>query len=248
MKRFTYAYCLLLSLCTVFNFNFLTYDKSQNIQELLLFTPVELSDKYYNDVLLISQEMEESKTTACMILVRNNLYIVNEPLQSILAETKFNKEEVFDRVILNMFTKCKLKITDKIIKSIFKPENINLIHNANRGVDLSIDTEHLIKNKPVFSQQEREVLKMIYGEIETKSQENNTEVKEQTTVFNDSIYLEFIREFTLNKAKFMFIGLIAGFILCFIISLSLTKLIRSSNNKEVKDKDKDKKGKKLKHN
>jgi len=247
MKESTKAFFFCLCLSTVLNFNFLTYDKSQNIQQLLLFDPIELNDKYYNDVLLITQEMEESKATACMILVRNNLYAVNEPLQIVLKETKFNKEDVFDRAILNMFIKCKLKITDKIIKDIFTLDNVTLIHNANRGVDLSIDKELLTNTKPVFSTQERELLKMIYGNVENKEEaSSNTESKEQTQMINDSIYLEFIRELTLNKVKFIFIGLIAGLLLSLILSFTLTKLIKSSISKEVKDKDK--KGKKLKSN
>ena len=232
---------LLSAFSNVLSFNYLTYDISQNIQELINFPEVDLEGRYSNDIKLMAEADSEEKIATCMLLIRNNLFVVNEDIQTILKETKFNKNEVFDRALIDMYNNCIDKISPSIINDIYNTEKAQEIHNPNRGIDFKLDTEKLIKTKPLFSSIDKEILKILYDE---KDISNTTESVSMENVENNVI-VEFFNELTFNKIKFMFMGFVAGVILFLLLNFSY-KIISKTKKAVVTQNHTPNTGKKIK--
>jgi len=176
MKKFI-LYFLLLSL--TFQFNYLTYKKTDDIKKLLNYNPVELGDEYKEDLELIDKVKEDEKKTICMILVRNNIFYVNEDLKQIMKSTKFKKEDVFDRAILDMYNICILKITQTIVNDFFLSNNPKVLDSVDVGIDFSFNSDKLINSKPIFAPYEKDLIKMLYGEEKEVYEEDKEDIKEE---------------------------------------------------------------------
>jgi Fe2+ transport system protein B len=247
-------------------FNYLTYKKTDDIKQLLIFDPVELGDEYKEDLDLIDKVKEDEKKTTCMILVRNNIFYVNEDLKQILKSTKFNKADVFDRAILDMYNTCILKITQKIVNDFFLTNNPKVLDTTDVGIDFSFNSDKLINSKPIFAPYEKELIKMLYGEEqntyeeEEEKKEKKEKVKEEKLVEPEKIeekkteqikkdndYIEKITEqakvmpeensFIISYGKMKYI--LYGFFFGIIFALFLIYifgLLKGKNEKEIKDK------------
>lgn len=244
-------------------FNYLTYKRTDDIKQLLIFDPVELGDEYKEDLELIDKVKEDEKKTTCMILVRNNIFYVNEDLKQILKSTKFNKADVFDRAILDMYNTCILKITQKIVNDFFLTNNPKVLDTTDVGIDFSFNSDKLINSKPIFAPYEKELIKMLYGEEQDTYEEEKKEdkVKEEKVVETEekeekkteqikvnNKYIEKLTEqkqtktkpeensfiISYGKMKYILYGFFFGIIFALFL-IYIFGLLKRKNEKEIKE-------------
>lgn len=66
----------------------------------------------------MNQIKHNSKLSACMALVRNNLSEENQAVKQTIASGKFDKSKTFDKIVAMMINNCLIKITDAQMESV----------------------------------------------------------------------------------------------------------------------------------
>ena len=67
----------------------------------------------------MNQIKHNSKLSACMALVRNNLSEENQAVKQTIASGKFDKSKTFDKIVAMMINNCLTKITDAQMESVY---------------------------------------------------------------------------------------------------------------------------------
>lgn len=225
---------LIILLCLLVNnalsFNYYTYKAGDDVtvdSNINIDNP-----EYLNDLNLYKKFLSSNLVTTCMVQLRNVLYSENKTLKKILSQTTLPKDKLFDRLVLDLFNKCKDELSSKTQNDALgylTPENVGTINNelTSRMVleesNYSNDAR-LIK----FDDKDLELLNVFYNtksdDSNKKNSKNEVEKKISFTASTPLIHydpISLITNFNYKIVKYVvygaFFGVISGFVIAKIL-------------------------------
>lgn len=244
------AKCFCIFICLVLNqvnaFNYLTYNATQDISQLINKEKIEIKNKQYLEDLEIAKKSQESALlTVCMLQARNFLYYNSNPVSSILKNTKYSKDQVFDRIVIELYNTCKKELEKSDFNRFLHPDKV-LSYDDYLMSKLKLD-ESKFEVAPSFSPADHELLKIFYkGSLSKQKKAEQDESKKNIVNFSASTpiiensFMDSIQEININVFKYVVYGLIMGVILGFVVT-QLLAIIKKRRFNEIKAKDKKKK-------
>lgn len=220
--------CLLVN--NALSFNYYTYKAGDDVtvdSNINVDNP-----EYLNDLNLYKKFLNSNLVTTCMVQLRNVLYSENKTLKKILSQTTLPKDKLFDRLVLDLFNKCKDELSSKTQNDALgylTPENVGTINNelTSRMVleesNYSNDAR-LIK----FDDKDLELLHVFYNtksdDSNKKNSKNEGEKKISFTASTPLIHydpISLITNFNYKIVKYVvygaFFGVISGFVIAKIL-------------------------------
>jgi hypothetical protein len=236
-----------------FAFNYMTYNSTQKIEDLLNYNKVEINNPSYLEDLEIYRKTKESTIlTTCMLQVRNNLYYNNPQLKEIIKTTKFSKDKIFDKFVIELYNSCKEELVKKSdISQYLQPEKAV---NADELLEKVQINPVKFNTEPTFSDSEKELLSIFYkgslkkqtsalNDVHTEKVEFSASIPELNQGILDSFLFP-----NVNIIKYLVIGLSSGilsalifyFLVIYIISKVKKGLVEvvQSNKDSKKRKNK----------
>lgn len=228
------SFKLLTVISHTLTFNFLNFNSTQEIKELLKYSKVEVTDpRYLEDLSLIEKEKESSLLTVCMIQVRNCLYYKHPQINSILNKaSSSNKEKYFDKILLEFFYSCKDYFNSgKVDLNTYMNSEKILVANEVLSI-LKIDEKKFNENI-VFSDIEKELLKVFFnGSYSKQEREREDKEKEMVDFYNnsedisqESSIFRGIPNFNIHAVKYIIYGIISGVCLSFFLFVLIKYLL-----------------------
>lgn len=218
------------------SFNYYTYKAGDDVSAE---SNVEVSNpEYLNDMNLYKKFLNSNLVTTCMVQLRNVLYSENKSLKKILSQTTLPKDKLFDRLVLDLFNKCKEELSSKTQNDALgylTPESVNNINNdltARMVLEESnySNDARLIK----FDEKEIELLNVFYNinSNNNSSKKNSGAEGEKKISFSASTPLinydpiSLITNFNYKTIKYViygaFFGVLSGFVVAKILESKTT--------------------------
>jgi hypothetical protein len=180
-----------------------------------------LNDEDINkDQLLLAMTSRKIKQAACLVLIRNSLNNWDSKIKQALDETKLDKSQTFDKIIILMLEGCNEKISNDQTKRLLTLQNILTTDDEFMSL---LNFNGAIFSDPFyqlsFSEDEQALIKEF---SEVKTSEDNLNVNTST-----ELGLE-----TSEKTKYIAIG--ASSTLAIVLFIVLLKSLFFSQKEEVK--------------
>lgn len=227
------------------SFNYLTYNSTQKIDDLLTYNKEEITNpKYLEDLEIYRKTKDSAILTTCMLQVRNSLYYNNNQLKEVLKNTNLSKDKIFDKFVVELYNSCKQELIKKPdVTHYLQPERAMSADDLLEK--MTVDPAKLLTD-PVFTDSEKELLSIFYkGSLKKQassvnsSDSNKVEFSASIPELNEGV-LYSILNLNANILKYLAIGLISGVLsalILYYLTIFLISKIKKGLSEVVPTKD-----------
>lgn len=100
---------------------------------------------------------------ACLNLIRNSIVSNNLNVTNIIENAKFEKKLVFDRILLNTFTRCVGSLNFEEANKILSTDQITIYNSTYNYAVPIYPEEYNFKSLPSFDEKDNQILDLFYG-------------------------------------------------------------------------------------
>ncbi len=100
---------------------------------------------------------------ACQNLIRNNIVSNNLNITIIMEKAKVDKKLVFDKILVNTFSRCVSSINFQEANKILSTDLVTFYNSTYNYAVPVYSEEYDFNSAPIFSEKERQILELFYG-------------------------------------------------------------------------------------
>jgi len=100
---------------------------------------------------------------ACLNLIRNSIVSNNLNVTHIMENTKFEKKLVFDKILVNTFTRCVGSLNFQEANKILSTDFITFYNSTYNYAVPIYPEEYDFKSLPSFHENDNQILNLFYG-------------------------------------------------------------------------------------